>query len=159
MLGNVDEQCGRRGGKNDEGKEGIGCGEFLKGVEAGELFWRCLAWTYYRAEFMNAVHLVQMPTILADNGGHDSADLVSKLRAAHYEGQSDAGLGTASISLLLRGCWTKLTLQTFYARYGSGCCSIDEKARHYRELQAQTTGRGQCKRSIGDDYPVSQSEA
>ncbi|KAJ9118965.1 T-complex protein 1 subunit beta [Naganishia onofrii] len=36
--------------------------------------------------------LRQMPTILADNGGHDSADLVSKLRAAHYEGQSDAGL-------------------------------------------------------------------
>jgi chaperonin GroEL (HSP60 family) len=35
-----------------------------------------------------------MPTILADNGGYDSADLVSKLRAAHYEGQSDAGLGT-----------------------------------------------------------------
>jgi T-complex protein 1 subunit beta len=37
---------------------------------------------------------LQMPTILADNGGYDSADLVSKLRAAHYEGQSDAGLGT-----------------------------------------------------------------
>ncbi|GHJ88655.1 hypothetical protein NliqN6_5057 [Naganishia liquefaciens] len=36
--------------------------------------------------------LRQMPTILADNGGYDSADLVSKLRAAHYEGQSDAGL-------------------------------------------------------------------
>lgn len=36
---------------------------------------------------------VQMPTILADNGGHDSSDLVSKLRVAHYEGQSDAGLG------------------------------------------------------------------
>ena len=34
-----------------------------------------------------------MPTILADNGGHDSSDLVAKLRAAHYEGQSDAGLG------------------------------------------------------------------
>lgn len=34
-----------------------------------------------------------MPTILADNGGHDSSDLVSRLRAAHYEGQSDAGLG------------------------------------------------------------------
>ncbi|KAG7562836.1 hypothetical protein FFLO_01665 [Filobasidium floriforme] len=36
--------------------------------------------------------LRQMPTILADNGGHDSSDLVSRLRAAHYEGQSDAGL-------------------------------------------------------------------
>lgn len=33
-----------------------------------------------------------MPTILADNGGHDSSDLVTKLRAAHYEGRDDAGL-------------------------------------------------------------------
>lgn len=37
--------------------------------------------------------LPQLPTILADNAGYDSADLVSKLRAAHYEGRSDAGLG------------------------------------------------------------------
>jgi T-complex protein 1 subunit beta len=41
--------------------------------------------------------LRQMPTILADNGGHDSSDLVAKLRAAHYEGQSDAGLGESGI--------------------------------------------------------------
>ena len=37
--------------------------------------------------------LRQIPIILADNAGYDSSDLVSKLRAAHYEGQSDAGLG------------------------------------------------------------------
>ncbi|KZT33150.1 hypothetical protein SISSUDRAFT_993352 [Sistotremastrum suecicum HHB10207 ss-3] len=36
--------------------------------------------------------LRQIPTILADNAGFDSADLVTRLRAAHYEGQSDAGL-------------------------------------------------------------------
>ncbi|SCV70606.1 BQ2448_3368 [Microbotryum intermedium] len=36
--------------------------------------------------------LRQMPTILADNAGFDSSDLVAKLRAAHYEGRSDAGL-------------------------------------------------------------------
>ncbi|KAG6873104.1 T-complex protein 1 subunit beta [Termitomyces sp. Mi166 len=36
--------------------------------------------------------LRQIPTILADNAGFDSSDLVTKLRAAHYEGQSDAGL-------------------------------------------------------------------
>lgn len=40
--------------------------------------------------------LRQMPTILADNGGFDSSDLVAKLRAAHYEGQADAGLGESS---------------------------------------------------------------
>jgi len=36
--------------------------------------------------------LRQIPTILADNGGYDSSDLVTKLRAAHYEGRMDAGL-------------------------------------------------------------------
>lgn len=36
--------------------------------------------------------LRQIPTILADNAGYDSSDLVTKLRAAHYDGQSDAGL-------------------------------------------------------------------
>ena len=34
-----------------------------------------------------------MPTILADNAGLDSSDLVARLRAAHYEGKSDSGLG------------------------------------------------------------------
>ncbi|KAJ2479514.1 T-complex protein 1 subunit beta [Coemansia sp. RSA 2320] len=36
--------------------------------------------------------LRQMPTILADNAGLDSADLVARLRAAHYEGRSTSGL-------------------------------------------------------------------
>ncbi|KAF8624134.1 hypothetical protein AX15_006038 [Amanita polypyramis BW_CC] len=36
--------------------------------------------------------LRQIPTILADNAGYDSSDLVAKLRAAHYEGITDAGL-------------------------------------------------------------------
>ncbi|KAG1084297.1 hypothetical protein G6F42_021849 [Rhizopus arrhizus] len=36
--------------------------------------------------------LRQMPTILADNAGFDSSELVSQLRAAHYEGQNTAGL-------------------------------------------------------------------
>lgn len=37
----------------------------------------------------------QIPTILADNAGYDSSDLVAKLRAAHYEGRKDAGLGAS----------------------------------------------------------------
>ncbi|KAI6122379.1 chaperonin Cpn60/TCP-1 family [Pisolithus croceorrhizus] len=39
-----------------------------------------------------AYALRQIPTILADNAGYDSSDLVTRLRAAHFEGQSDAGL-------------------------------------------------------------------
>lgn len=34
----------------------------------------------------------QLPTILADNAGFDSADLVAKLRASHYEGNNMSGL-------------------------------------------------------------------
>ncbi|KAI9346779.1 chaperonin Cpn60/TCP-1 family [Zopfochytrium polystomum] len=36
--------------------------------------------------------LRQLPTILADNAGYDSSDLVARLRAAHNEGRSTYGL-------------------------------------------------------------------
>lgn len=36
--------------------------------------------------------LRQIPIILADNAGFDSSDLTSKLRAAHFEGNKEAGL-------------------------------------------------------------------
>jgi len=36
--------------------------------------------------------LRQLPTIIADNAGLDSADIVSNLRAAHYRGESSAGI-------------------------------------------------------------------
>jgi len=36
--------------------------------------------------------LRMLPTIIADNGGYDSADLVAKLRAAHTDGKSTFGL-------------------------------------------------------------------
>jgi len=40
--------------------------------------------------FANA--LQQLPTIIADNAGYDSAELVSQLRAAHTDGKSTTGL-------------------------------------------------------------------
>lgn len=36
--------------------------------------------------------LAQLPTIIADNGGYDSAQLVSELRAAHAQGKTTLGL-------------------------------------------------------------------
>ncbi|KAG5182620.1 chaperonin Cpn60/TCP-1 family [Tribonema minus] len=36
--------------------------------------------------------LRQLPTIIADNGGYDSSELVTQLRAAHAAGQTTAGL-------------------------------------------------------------------
>ena len=35
--------------------------------------------------------------ILADNAGYDSGDLVTRLRATQYEGQTDAGLCTCLV--------------------------------------------------------------
>lgn len=37
--------------------------------------------------------LQQLPTIIADNAGYDSAQLISELRAAHAQGNSTSGLG------------------------------------------------------------------
>lgn len=37
--------------------------------------------------------LRQLPTIIADNAGYDSSELVSELRALHSEGKSTMGLG------------------------------------------------------------------
>ncbi len=37
--------------------------------------------------------LRQLPTIIADNAGYDSSELVSQLRALHSEGKVTMGLG------------------------------------------------------------------
>lgn len=37
--------------------------------------------------------LLQLPTIIADNAGYDSAELVAQLRAAHNSGKNQAGIG------------------------------------------------------------------
>lgn len=37
--------------------------------------------------------LAQLPTIMADNAGFDSAELVSQLRAGHNQGKATLGIG------------------------------------------------------------------
>ena len=71
---------------------GGGCAEMLMSVaveRAAKTVWGKKALAV--EAFAHALR--QIPTILADNAGYDSSDLVSRLRAAHYEGQPDAGLG------------------------------------------------------------------
>ncbi len=41
--------------------------------------------------------LCQLPTIIADNAGYDSAQLVSELKAAHAQGKSTMGLSKDTI--------------------------------------------------------------
>ena len=43
--------------------------------------------------------LRQLPTIIADNGGYDSSELVTKLRAAHARGERTTGLNMADGTL------------------------------------------------------------
>lgn len=48
--------------------------------------------------------LRQLPTIIADNGGYDSADLISRLRAAHTSGTKSYGLGERHLPALPCAC-------------------------------------------------------
>lgn len=36
---------------------------------------------------------IQLPTIIADNAGYDSSELISQLKALHAEGKTNRGLG------------------------------------------------------------------
>ena len=46
--------------------------------------------------------LCQLPTIIADNAGYDSAQLVSELKAAHAQNKSTMGLSTDTVSSYLK---------------------------------------------------------
>ncbi|KAJ1895007.1 T-complex protein 1 subunit beta [Coemansia sp. IMI 209127] len=70
---------------------GGGCSEMLMSKAADEAS-KLVAGKKSIAMEAFARALRQMPTILADNAGLDSADLVAKLRAAHYDGKSTFGL-------------------------------------------------------------------
>ncbi|KZT63996.1 hypothetical protein DAEQUDRAFT_733229 [Daedalea quercina L-15889] len=70
---------------------GGGCAEMLMSVAVDAAAHTVTGKKALAAEAF-ARALRQIPTILADNAGYDSSDLVTKLRAAHYEGRADAGL-------------------------------------------------------------------
>ncbi|KAI1788907.1 chaperonin Cpn60/TCP-1 family [Ganoderma leucocontextum] len=70
---------------------GGGCSEMLMSCAVEEEVRKVQGKKAIAAEaFGRALRMI--PIILADNAGYDSSDLVAKLRAAHYEGKSDAGL-------------------------------------------------------------------
>jgi len=70
---------------------GGGCAEMLMSCAVEEAARKVLGKKAIAVEAFGKA-LRQIPTILADNAGFDSSDLVSRLRAAHYEGKSDSGL-------------------------------------------------------------------
>lgn len=56
--------------------------------------------------------LFQLPTIIADNAGYDSAQLVSELRAAHTQGSSSMGLNMDAGKI---GCMKELGITESFA--------------------------------------------
>lgn len=77
---------------------GGGCSEMLMSVAVEESAKKVSGKKAIAAEAF-ARALRQIPIILADNAGYDSSDLVARLRAAHYEGQTDAGLNMTQGSI------------------------------------------------------------
>ena len=74
---------------------GGGCAEMLMAVAVDEAA-RTVTGKKALAVESFARALRQIPIILSDNGGYDSGELVSRLRAAHYEGKKSAGLSKSS---------------------------------------------------------------
>jgi len=70
---------------------GAGCSEMLMAKAVDELAKRTPGKKAIAIEaFARALRMI--PTIIADNAGYDSSELVAQLRAAHYNGKSTAGL-------------------------------------------------------------------
>jgi len=70
---------------------GGGCSEMLMAKAVSDLAAETAGKDAMAIEaFANALR--QLPTIIADNAGYDSAELTSQLRAAHTKGNSTAGL-------------------------------------------------------------------
>jgi T-complex protein 1 subunit beta len=107
---------------------GGGCSEMLMSVAVEEEAKKVAGKRAIATEAF-ARALRQIPTILADNAGYDSSELVSKLRAAHYEGKKETGLGMF-YKVILAGC-----LFTRY-RYGARYTRLYEEARCHGKLQA-----------------------
>jgi len=70
---------------------GGGCTEMLMAKAVDELILSTPGKEALAIEAFSSA-LRALPTIIADNAGYDSSDLIPKLRAAHHEGKTSAGL-------------------------------------------------------------------
>jgi hypothetical protein len=68
--------------------------------------------------------LRQLPTILADNAGFDSNELVANLRSMHYKGYASYGLGI-------------LFSHSSHPRFDQWCCRRCEGYGNHRELSSK----------------------
>jgi len=70
---------------------GAGCSEMIMAKAVDELALRTNGKKAMAVEAF-ARALRRIPTIICDNAGLDSSDLITNLRAAHYNGEQDAGI-------------------------------------------------------------------
>jgi T-complex protein 1 subunit beta len=70
---------------------GAGCSEMLMAKAVDEMAAKTPGKKAVAVEAF-ARALRQLPIILADNAGYDSSELIARLRAAHYSGQTTIGL-------------------------------------------------------------------
>lgn len=83
---------------------GGGCSEMLMAKAVEELAAKTAGKESKAMEaFANALR--QLPSIIAENGGYDSAQLVSELKAAHHNGQNTMGLNMYEGKI---GCMSQL---------------------------------------------------
>ena len=76
--------------------------------------------------------MVQIPIILADNAGYDSAGLVAELKSEHAQGHTTAGLG----KLYLYSCY--ITYQCITCFCKTYCSVVVSAALYYNKLRVTT---------------------
>lgn len=93
--------------------------------------------------------LLQLPTIIADNAGYDSAQLVAQLRAAHVRGEATQGL---NMDLGAVGCMKELGITESYVVKRQVLLSASEAAEMILRVdniircapRRRTEDRGMC---------------
>ncbi|KAH7648186.1 TCP cpn60 chaperonin-related [Cryptosporidium bovis] len=110
--------------KNGRVVYGGGCCEMLMSVSVDELAKRVEGKRSLAIEAFAAA-LRQIPTILLDNGGYDSAEIVTRLRALHYKGNTSFGIDFNSVG---PGDMKELGVIESYESKLSQICSATEAA-------------------------------
>ena len=83
--------------------------------------------------------LRQIPSIIAENGGYDSAQLVSELRALHTQGKHTMGLGENQEVCRLKAI-TKTNIDFWLFRHEPGDCRRHGRSWDSRVLLCKAPG-------------------
>ena len=78
--------------------------------------------------FLSLHSSLQLPTIIADNAGFDSSDLMTRLRAAHSKGPSSAGIGRRGRHE--GGGWGGMQIVGCMGQDSTGCSVYHPVTRH-----------------------------